>query len=74
MNPAVQMLPLTRNAVAWNVNLNGIPGDSYLLLRASNLLGPWDNLTNVTADPNGLAQYSDFHPPAGSAFYRVGTP
>ena len=74
MNPSVQMLPLTHNTAAWTVNFNGIPGDSYPVLRATNLSGPWDVLTNATADLNGNGQYRDLHPPSGSAFYWIGLP
>ncbi len=74
MNPSVQLLPLARAANVWNVNLNGIPGDSYQVLRATNLPGPWEILTNITTDAYGNGQYKDLHPPVEGAFYRMATP
>ena len=74
MNPAVQMQPLTHTNAVWRISFSAIPGDSYRVLRATNLPGPWDLLVNITTDSNGLGQFDDSDPPPGSAFYRIGTP
>lgn len=74
MNPKVQMSGLVQSTTTWNVSFNGIPGDTYQVLRATNLFGPWDIISSTITDENGDGHYTDDSPPSDHAFYRTLTP
>jgi uncharacterized repeat protein (TIGR03803 family) len=69
-----RMLSAERTNSACNVTFTGVEGETYRLLRSSNVLGPWDTLTNITPGSDGLGQYLDTNPPPAAAFYRTVTP
>src|SRR6267378_4398498 len=69
-----RMLAVDRTDSAWNVSFTGVEGETYRLLRSTNLSGPWDTLTNITLGPDGNGQFLDISPPAAAAFYRTVTP
>ncbi|MDE3068003.1 MAG: hypothetical protein KGJ60_10700, partial [Verrucomicrobiota bacterium] len=71
---AGQMLPPARAGQDWIIGFSGIPGQTYHLLRATDLSGPWESLTNLTAGDDGQGRYTDPSPPADRAFYRVSSP
>jgi hypothetical protein len=62
--------PLTRAAKGWLIRFNGRPNGVYSILRAASLNGPWTPCGTATAS-NGLGEFEDPEPPAGSAFYRL---
>jgi len=55
------------------VGFVGIPQETYRLLRANNLSGPWAPIASITAGVNGVGQYIHAAAPATRAFYRVVT-
>lgn len=59
---------------AVRLHINGEPGGSYKVQRASALAGPWETIATPTAPPNGLIEYMDADPLPGSAFYRTAQP
>jgi uncharacterized repeat protein (TIGR03803 family) len=71
---ASEMQPLVPDGNGWNVSFVGLPENSYQLLRATNLFGPWLPLTNITVGPDGLGQFTDSTPPPARAFYRTAGP
>jgi uncharacterized repeat protein (TIGR03803 family) len=71
LNPASLLLPPTRATDGWNLTVNGAPGGSYQIFRATNATGPWLSWTNVTPGADGIARWRDTSPLAGRAFYRA---
>ena len=69
-----RMLSVDRVGYAWNVTFSGVEGETYRLLRSTNLSGPWSTLTNMTLGPDRTGQYFDTDPPDTSVFYRTVTP
>jgi hypothetical protein len=70
-NERAWLSPLTRGANhGWQLRFNGRPNGSYSILRASRLDGPWTACGTATAT-NGLGEFLDCEPLAGSAFYRL---
>lgn len=55
------------------LRMNGAPGRSYELQRASSVSGPWSTIATLTAPGNGVIEYVDATPAAGSVFYRART-
>jgi hypothetical protein len=50
----------------------GTPNISYTIKSATNILGPWETLTNITSDGSGLIKIDDIPAAApGKRFYRV---
>jgi uncharacterized repeat protein (TIGR03803 family) len=49
----------------------GEPGQTYRLLRAANLNGPWELLRKVTPGPDGRGYWDEWQPLPNAAFYRV---
>jgi alpha-tubulin suppressor-like RCC1 family protein len=68
--PVLTTLPDGKVAIAFH----GIPGRGYVVQRSVGGLGDWITLTTVVADASGRISFTDEAPPAGSAFYRLGTP
>ena len=66
-----QMQTLTRGVNGWEVRFVGLPEASYRLLRATNLSGPWETLTNIIVGPDGIGLYLEDAPPPDNAFYRT---
>ncbi len=59
----------------FQVGYMGVAGYLYTVERSTNILGPWQVFTNITADVNGLFQIDDPNtPPAPTRFYRVKYP
>jgi uncharacterized repeat protein (TIGR03803 family) len=69
-----RILSVERVGDAWNVSFSGVEGETYRLLRSTNLSGPWNTLTNITLGPDGSGQYLDTDPPDTGALYRTVTP
>ena len=59
-----------------NLNFTGIPGNSYVLQSATNLVPPiqWLPVLTNTTDTNGVWQFSDTNLNNIQKFYRVTTP
>jgi len=51
-------------------NLNGLPGDTYRILRATSPFSTWLTVTNITVGPDGTAQFKD-PLSSGSVVYRA---
>src|SRR5262249_34849208 len=64
VTPRATMLPLTRSGNGWNVSFKSQASTAFTLQRATNLFGPWINLTNMTTALDGTAQYLDSNPGA----------
>jgi uncharacterized repeat protein (TIGR03803 family) len=56
------------------ITINGSPGLTYRLQRASALAGPWNTSAPQTAPASGLVEFHDLFPPPGQAFYRAVQP
>lgn len=70
---ALNTLDVTVTSSTTTVTLNGIPGATYQIQYASNVMGPWYNLTgNVVAPSNGIIQFSlPNNPNDPTLFYRA---
>jgi uncharacterized delta-60 repeat protein len=73
--------PLTLTATlgagpVFNLNLNSIPGQNYVLQTATNLLPPiqWLPVLTNAVDTNGLWQFADTNLNSAQKFYRITTP
>ena len=51
--------------------LKGAANQSYSVLRASQVKGPWVSLASVPMGPDGSASYLDASAPSGAAYYRL---
>lgn len=69
-SPVLTTLPDGKVGIAFH----GIPGRGYVVQRSVGGLGNWATLATLVADASGKVSYTDESPPAGSAFYRLGTP
>lgn len=60
----------------FNLNLTGLPGQSYVLQTATNLVPPiqWFSVLTNAADANGIWQFTDTNLNRDGKFYRVTTP
>jgi hypothetical protein len=56
------------------VKFSGAASQSYYVLRAAAVTGPWTTNGTTTTDPTGKATYTDNSPLPASAFYRVYQP
>jgi hypothetical protein len=68
--PLLTALPDGKIGIAFH----GIPGRGYVVQRSVGGLENWITLATVVADASGRISFTDEAPPAGSAFYRLGTP
>lgn len=68
------LLPPTRTANGFLVQFACTPGYSYRIQRATNVTGPWTDLSTVVGPANAYLQFEDTAAPAGQAFYRTVTP
>jgi len=64
------MLPLVSIPGGYQVNFAGIPGRTYSLQRATNVLGPWEFLASIKAGADGIGTYADTNAPLPNAYYR----
>ena len=71
---SIFVYPLVQETNGYSINFNGLPGDSYQVLRATNLAGPWLTITNVTAGQFGDGHCIDSSSPLQNAFYRLAFP
>ena len=55
------------------VLFHGIPGQTYIIQRSSDLQ-TWADLLTTTAAPDGTLPFTDSSPPTGTAFYRTAVP
>ena len=56
------------------VGFSGAPNQSYHVLRATTVIGPWTTNGTVSTDGSGTGTHTDSTPPSGGAFYRVFQP
>ncbi len=74
--PAGQPISIEPTNGVVHLRFSGIPGQLYLIQRATNMIEPvyWVTLTNIVADRYGRFEYTDTTPPPGAAFYRAVAP
>lgn len=74
--PTGQVISIEPTNGIVQITFSGIPGQLYLIQRATNMIEPvyWVTLTNIVADPYGRFGYTDTAPPPGAAFYRAVAP
>jgi hypothetical protein len=70
--PTLSASPMLLPNGHFYAGFTGTPNVPYTVKSATNLLGPWETLTNITSDVNGLIKIDDI-PAAAPArrFYRV---
>ena len=70
---ALNTLSVSENLSTTTVTLTGIPGATYQIRYASNVMGPWSNLTgNVVAPANGIIQDSfPTNPNVSTLYFRA---
>ncbi|MGC3956502.1 MAG: immunoglobulin domain-containing protein [Verrucomicrobiota bacterium] len=68
------LLPPTKTVNGYKVQFACTPGNSYRLQRATDVTGPWTDLTTIIGPSSAFAEYVDTTAPAGNAFYRTVTP
>jgi uncharacterized repeat protein (TIGR03803 family) len=71
---SIFLFPLVKSTNGWEINFNGLPGDTYRVLRATDPDGPWMTITNVASGEFGDGHCVDNSPPQGRAFYRLAYP
>jgi len=71
---SIFLYPLVQGTNGFTIAFNGLPGDSYQVLRATNLSGPWVTITNAAAGQFGGGHCGDPSPPSGNAFYQLAFP
>ena len=71
ISSSIFLYPLVQGTNGFAIAFNGLPGDSYRVLRATNLFGPWLTITNVAAGQFGDGHCIDSPPPLLNAFYRL---
>ncbi len=72
--PLARLALLPDDTGGFFIQFDGLPGLSYRLQRATNLMGPWDTIDTQTASASGLLKFADTNPPPGQAFYRTVRP
>jgi hypothetical protein len=70
----IRILSLQRGATTVTLNFSGVIGNSYSVLRAAAVTGPYSSVGSVTVQPNGTATFVDNAPLSGQAFYRISAP
>ena len=68
------LLPPLRVANGWRIRFAGNFGATYRLQRATDLNGPWTDLTSIEVPSNGLGEYVDTDVTPTQAYYRVVQP
>jgi uncharacterized repeat protein (TIGR03803 family) len=58
----------------YQVTFIGIPGQTYSVLRAPNVTGPWVTIASSIANLDGVGFIQDTNPPPDAAFYRASYP
>ena len=69
--PVSNLLPAVKVANGWRIRFGGSPGFNYTVQRATDVNGPWTDLTTITAPANGLGEYIDTGAPPLQAFFRT---
>lgn len=72
--PSLNQVSVTPTPNGVLVQFSGTPGYSYVMERATSLLGSWSPLATVTAPLHGLIEFEDTNPPPDFAFYRTVLP
>lgn len=72
--PLIVMQPPTLSPGSVQVNFTGAPSQSYHVLRAPEVTGPWTTNGTVVTAGNGSGVHTDTTPLPGGAFYRVFQP
>lgn len=70
----LRILSLQRGATTVTLKFSGVIGNSYSVLRAPAVTGPYSSIGSVTVQPDGTATSVDNAPLAGQAFYRISAP
>ena len=68
------LLPPVKAINGYTVQFACTPGYSYRIQRATDITGPWSDISTNTAPADGFVTYTDTGAPAGKAFYRTVTP
>jgi hypothetical protein len=71
LGPGPQLKLLAEHSGGYFITFIGKPDVAYNLQRASDVVGPWDTLTTLTAPLSGLIEFHDVSPLPGQAFYRL---
>ena len=64
----------TAGGTGVNIQYHGLAGQTYKLLRAPTVLGPWDLLDTRVAPGSGMLDFADPTPLTPNSFYRVQGP
>jgi subtilisin-like proprotein convertase family protein len=71
-SPTVTSGPAKLGNGHFYVGFTGTPNVPYTIECATNIIGPWNSLTNVTSDTNGFIRVEDFSEPVPpTRFYRT---
>jgi len=68
------LLAPVKTANGYRVRFACTPGFSYRLQRATQVTGPWSDLSTNIGPANAYVEFEDTTAPAGQAFYRTVTP
>ena len=64
-------ISITQVPIGIRLRFAGVAGQSYHVLRAPAVTGPWSTNATLTAITNGILEHIDTNAPPGSAFYRT---
>lgn len=68
------LLPPTKTANGYKVQFAATPGYSYRIQRATDLTGPWTDISTNIGPANAYIEFEDTNVPSDQAFYRTVTP
>jgi hypothetical protein len=68
------LLPPAKTENGYKVRFAATPGNSYRIQRATDLTGPWTDISTNIAPANAYVEFEDTNPPADQVFYRTVTP
>jgi hypothetical protein len=69
--PRPVLLPLVRSGNGLQLQVRAAAGDTYQVLRAPALGGPWTAIGIVNIGDDGMGSFIDATPPAEAGFYKV---
>lgn len=69
--PAPPRLAITKSPTGAQIKIRGSPGVTYRIETTEAMTGLWNPIGFVTADPSGVAVFTDARLEAGQRFYRA---
>jgi hypothetical protein len=71
LNSSSQARAISVTTGSVTIQFSGLPTNSYDIQRATDVRGPWATVDTQIASTDGSLTYTDPHPPAPMAYYRL---